>query len=328
MEHFHFVRPWWFIALLPLLGLLVRWSMNVRRQNQWRDQVDEALLPHLLVGQTLKASRWPVALLSVLWLLAVTALAGPVWEKQPAPVFRGLQERVLIVDLSLSMNARDVKPSRLERIKQKLHDILDQTTDSQTALIVFSAVPYVVSPLTDDVQTIRAMLPSLSTDIVPVQGSRTSLALDKALDLLTQSKSKAGSVWLLTDSTPDTDATEAARQLAVAGHRLHVIGVGSDEGAPIPAGRGGFVKDASDNIVIAKLGIDPLRELAGAGGGVFSRTSNTDTDIERLLSADSIPTSNEVSTLERQAEVWLERGPFIVLLLLPAVALFFRRGVL
>ena len=328
MEAFHFIRPYWFLAVVPLVWLLMRWHVGARRRNQWRDQVDEALLPHLLVGQSVPIGRAPLALLALLWLVAIVALAGPSWEKQVAPVYRGLQERVLIVDLSRSMNARDVKPSRLARTVQKLRDILDQSAGSQTALVVFSAVPYVISPLTDDSQTIGAMLPSLNTDIVPVQGSRTSLALRKGLDLLVQSNSRKGSIWLLTDSRPDSEAAAVARQIADRGHRLHVIGVGTSEGAPIPEPGGGFVKDGSGNIVIARLETDRLRELAAVGGGVFSTTSNTDADINRLFAAEQTDTNSRVSETERQADLWLERGPYLVLVLLPLAAVFFRRGVL
>lgn len=328
IDSFHFIRPYWFVMVLPLLWLLIRWSVNTRRRNQWADQVDEALLPHLLVGQSTPIGRLPLMLLSFLWLLTLTALAGPAWEKLPAPVYRGLQERVLVVDLSRSMDARDIKPSRLERIKQKLHDILDESGGSQTALVVFSAVPYVVSPLTDDVQTIRSMLPSLSTNIVPVQGSRTSLALDQALDLLKQSNSSNGSVWLFTDSSPDSEAARVARELNGLGHRLHIVGVGTAEGAPIQESGGGFVKDANDNIVIAKLAMQRLQELAKAGGGLFTATQSSDADIKRLLTADESLIVSEASNVERQADIWLERGPYLVLIMLPLVALFFRRGVL
>lgn len=328
MESFHFIRPYWFLAVVPLILLLVRWRKNAVQQNQWREQVDEALLPHLLIGQSTPMGRLPVIMLSVLWLLALTALAGPSWEKQPAPVFRALQERVLIVDLSRSMDARDIKPSRLKRAVQKLQDILEQSADGQTALIVFSAVPYVVSPLTDDVETIRSMLPSLSTDIVPVQGSTTSLALRKGLELLEQSNSRGGSVWLLTDSNPDSEAVAVAREIAANGHQLHVIGVGTREGAPIPLAPAGFVKDDSENIVVARLEADRLRELAQAGGGEFSSARSDDLDIGRLFAADHSRVGNAAVNTERRTDIWLERGPYLVLILLPLVAMFFRRGVL
>ena len=145
METLHLLRPYWVLAMLPLCFLLYRWYRNAAHQNEWRDHVDENLLPHLISGSATPMGKSSIVLLALLWLLAVIALAGPTWEKLPAVVYRGLQERVLIVDLSASMNARDTKPSRLERTRQKLQDIPKRSAESQTALVVFAAAPYVVS---------------------------------------------------------------------------------------------------------------------------------------------------------------------------------------
>lgn len=326
MESFHLLRPLWLLALLPLAWLLYRWYRNEAQRNEWRNQIDDSLLPHVVTGHSTPVTKAAVIVPAILWLLAVIALAGPSWEKLPAVVYRGLQERVLIVDLSLSMNARDTKPSRLERVRQKLQDILKESADSQTALVIYAAAPYVVSPLTDDVETIRSMLPSLSTDVVPAQGSVTSAALKEGLELLSQSGSRHGSLWLLTDSLPDAAAMSVALDIKRAGYRLHVLGVGSSEGAPIPAANGGFVKDRDGNIVVAKLDNTALKELAKEAGGVYTAVANTDSDIDRLFSADSSRGIAGVSERERQADIWLERGPFVVLLLLPFAALCFRRG--
>ena len=326
MESFHLLRPLWLLALLPLAWLLYRWYRNESQRNEWRNQIDDSLLPHVVTGHSTPVAKAAVIVPAILWLLAVIALAGPSWEKLPAVVYRGLQERVLIVDLSLSMNARDTKPSRLERVRQKLQDILKESADSQTALVIYAAAPYVVSPLTDDVETIRSMLPSLSTDVVPAQGSVTSAALKEGLELLSQSGSRHGSLWLLTDSLPDAAAMTVALEIKRAGYRLHVLGVGTSEGAPIPAANGGFVKDRDGNIVVAKLDNTALKELAKEAGGVYTAVANTDSDIDRLFSADSSLGIAGVSERERQADIWLERGPFVVLLLLPFAALCFRRG--
>ena len=328
MTEFHFIRPWWFLALLPLVLLLYRCYQNTQKENQWRAEVDPALLPHLLDGEPSSVTFRPFIGLGLLWVLTVIALAGPSWERLLTPVYRGLQERVLVVDLSRSMNAVDVKPSRLDRVKQKLNDVLDLSVDAQTALIVYSAVPYVVSPLTDDVQTIRSMLPSINTSIVPAQGSRTALALAKAAELLQGSGSRNGSIWLFTDSDLDGSAVSQATVITDAGYRLSVMGVGSAEGAPIPTSEGGFLKDRRGNIVVVKLESAPLRALAQAGGGVFTTVSNSDEDIQRMLSADAGLADGELqaSDQKQQAEVWLERGPWIMLLLAPLAALVFRRG--
>lgn len=328
IAEFHFLRPWWFLALIPLALLLFRFYKNLNNKSQWQDEVDPQLLSHLLDGQTSSVTHWAFIYIGLLWLLAVIALAGPSWDRLLTPVYRGLQERVLLVDLSRSMNATDIKPSRLDRLRQKLNDVLDQTADSQTALIVYSAVPYVVSPLTDDVQTIRSMLPSINTDIVPAQGSNTALALQKSLELLQGSESKSGSIWLFTDSDLNDQSVALAQKISAAGYRLSVMGLGSEQGAPIPKTDGGFIKDRQGNIVVVKLAVAPLEDLAAAGGGIFTRVSNTDTDITRLLAADAVLTAPEIVEREqqRQSENWLERGPWFLLLLTPLVALLFRRG--
>ena len=328
MADFHFIRPWWLLGLLPLAWLLFRMFNNLTSDNRWQQEVDAELLPYLLEGQPSVESRAPVFAIGLLWLLAVVALAGPSWERMLTPVYQGLQERVLVVDVSQSMNATDVKPSRMDRVIQKLNDVLDLSADSQTALIVYSAVPYVVSPLTDDVQTIRSLLPAINTDIVPAQGSQTTLALQEAIDLLNSSKSRNGSIWLFTDSDLDDSAVTLAKEARQAGYRISVMGVGSEEGAPIPVAEGGFLKDRNGNIVVVKLNHSPLRSLAQAGGGVFTTVSNSDRDLTQMLGADARVEDARLQAGEqqRQAEVWLERGPWILLLLTPFCALVFRRG--
>ncbi len=329
MDAFHLMRPLWLLALLPLLWLLLRLFRNLHNENQWQGIVDPALLSSLIEEDDRSpAARWPLWAISILWLLAVVALAGPSWERREAPVYRGLSERVLVVDLSLSMNAKDIKPSRIGRVRQKLHDILDRSGDTQTALVVFAAVPYVVSPLTDDVQTIRSMLPSLTTDIIPAQGGRTTLALEMAGELLSNAKSRQGSIWLFTDSPLDSAAITQARSLAENGYRLSVMGVGSADGAPISMDDGSYVKDGKGNIVVVKLADEPLRNLASAGGGTYTNVTTNDRDVSRLFDRDKslLPQDTQASDQNRKSEVWLERGPWLLFLLTPLSALVFRRG--
>ncbi|OED42337.1 hypothetical protein AB833_06700 [Chromatiales bacterium (ex Bugula neritina AB1)] len=333
MENFHFIRPYWMLAALPLLWLLWRTVRASQRSNQWQRVVDPALLANLVDDNQSPASRQPILLVGVLWLAALIALAGPSWEKQQAPVYRGLSERVLVVDLSLSMNAADVKPSRIARVRQKLSDILDRSGETQTALVVYSAVPYIVSPLTDDVQTIRSMLPSLATNIIPAQGSRTSLALKMAQQLLSSAGSRNGSIWLFTDSPVDSGADSVAESIRSDGYQLSIIGAGTAEGAPIANSSGGFVKDRNGNIVIVKLAASPLRELAATGGGTYTTLTTNDDDIAKLFAytGNGLPPSIEgidEDAEQRQTEIWLERGPWILLLLTPLTALIFRRGCL
>jgi len=326
IDQFHFIRPLWLLACLPIVWLAWRLLRDVGQGNRWRGVVDPALLEHLLDRQSTKAARWPIYAIVTGWLIVVFALAGPSWERQLSPVYRGADERVLVVDVSRSMDATDLKPTRMERARQKLTDILQRSADTQTALVVFAAVPYVVSPLTDDAQTINSMVGSLDTSIVPAQGSRVGLALERALELLQGAGSKQGSIWLLTDSPASGNAVAAARRIDAAGFTLSVMGFGTREGAPIQEQEGGFVKDGKGNIVVAKLDPNGLQDLADAGGGIYTSALTTDRDLDRLFASHNLAADIRQNEQQRQTEVWRDRGPWLALLALPFAALFFRRG--
>ncbi len=326
IDQFHFIRPVWLLACLPLLWLLWRLLHNAGHGNRWRGVVDPALLEHLLDRQGSRGARWPVFVIGFGWLMVVLALAGPSWEREMTPVYRGADERVLVVDVSKSMDATDLKPTRMERARQKLTDILQRSADTQTALVVFAAVPYVVSPLTDDAQTISSMVGSLETSIVPAQGSRVDLALARALELLQGAGSKQGTIWLLTDSPATAKAVSQARRIVSAGYTVSVLGFGTREGAPIQEQEGGFVKDDKGNIVVAKLDPAGLQELAAAGAGIYSGALTSDRDLDRLFASHQSALDVRENEQQRQTEVWRDRGPFLALLVLPFAALFFRRG--
>src|SRR5262249_54427880 len=151
-----------------------------------------------------------------------------------------------------SMDANDLKPSRLALARLKLLDLLERRAEGQTALIVYAAQPFVVSPLTNDAKTIAALVESLATELMPAQGSRADRALALAADLLKQAGMASGDVLLITDGT---DARDAAAAAAVRAHglRVSVLGIGTAEGAPIPLARGGLYTNPKGDIVIARL---------------------------------------------------------------------------
>ena len=240
-----------------------------------------------------------------------------------------MNEQVLVIDLSRSMDAKDIQPSRLVRVRQKVEDILSKSYETENAVVIFAASPFVVSPLTNDAETIRSMLPAIETGIMPAQGSRIGDGIRKAHDLLKSVKSKDGCILLFTDSAVDGDTFLAAEEVAAAGISLSVIGVGSAEGAPIPIPRGGFIKDLSGNIVVARLDESALGELAKVGGGKYRRITTDESDINSLLKlpARENPDDDENTESSQQSiEAWLDRGPWLALLLLPFVAMSFRRG--
>ncbi|MGA7982059.1 MAG: VWA domain-containing protein [Chromatiaceae bacterium] len=325
---FHFLRPLWLLMLVPLVWVL--WSLARRggTASAWRGVVDAHLLPHLLVDHGGGVRHTPLILLALGWVLGVLALAGPVWERLPQPVYRTQAQRVIVLDISPTMNATDVPPSRLARARFEVLDLLKRAAEGQTALLAYGAEPFVVSPLTTDTDTIAAQVPSLDTALLPVEGNRrTDLALEKAAELLRQAGSRDGDVILVTDGLDQPAAAdEAASKLRAEGYRVSVLGIGTDKGAPVPMADGGFLKDASGAILLPKLERATLEALAAAGGGRFVPASLDDRDVDTLIAHDRARLNEQAERQDLRADEWREEGPWLLLVLLPLAALAFRRG--
>ena len=330
IEQFHFLRPWWLLLLLPLAATL--WLLIRRRyeSGSWRAVIDERLLPHVLTGadeDRRSLLRW---IFVVVALLIIIALAGPTWEKLPRPVYHKETALVIALDLSRSMNATDIRPSRLARARHKIADILNLRMEGQTALIVYAADAFTVTPLTTDVDTILALLPVLDTSLMPAQGSRADRALGLAFELFANSGVARGDVLLISDGFSDREANRLQTLHARnPGHRLSVLAIGTRDGGPVPLASGGFLKDRDGAIVIAAMQEENLRNVASSGGGVYATISAGDLDINTLayLMESSID-DREARLADRSTDLWRELGPWLVLLALPFAALAFRRGLI
>jgi Ca-activated chloride channel homolog len=267
LADFHFIRPYWLLALIPyvvMLGMLVRSKLS---HGNWTAICDEALLPYLLQDKAVAQSRWPLVTGAIAALLAIIALAGPTWERLPMPVFRNDSALVIVLDLSRSMNAADVKPSRLVIARYKITDILKQRKDGQTALLVFAGDSFTVTPLTNDTDTIDNQLSALTSEIMPNDGNNVAGALEKAEQLFKQAGLQKGQILLITDGGNTDEALAKAKSLDA--YQLLVLGVGTPDGAPIALKEGGFLKDAQGSIIVDKLDVSGLEKLAQAGNGAY-----------------------------------------------------------
>lgn len=321
------LRPWWLLAL-PL-GLAVLWSVRRRLDSgeQWKRVCDAPLLRHLLVGVVSREGRGATTLAVTCLALATVALAGPSFRAAERAVYRPLDARVIVLDLSRSMDAGDLSPSRLVRARLKVADLLRLAPEGQTGLVVFAGDAFVVSPLTQDVNTLLNLLPALDTGVMPWPGSRPDLALERAGALLEGGSTSGGHVILVTDGEADGRTASAASDLATRGFKVSVYTVGTARGAPIPQPGGGFLKDGDGNIVVAKLRKHSLAEVARVGGGHLVGITADDTDVARLLERGGTDTWNtRAEATDRTATVRKDEGPWLVLALLPLAALAFRRG--
>ncbi|MBK5969077.1 MULTISPECIES: VWA domain-containing protein [Thiorhodovibrio] len=320
---FHFLNPWWLLALMPLALLLWLSASGQGASSAWRRVIDERLLPVLTIEPAELnrfAARLPLMLLGLGWLIATLALANPTFERKPVPTYSGGADRVVVLDLSRSMLAADLTPNRLARARYKVADILARVKDGRVGLIAFAGDAFTVSPLTQDAATITAMLEALQPEIMPVAGSRPDLALERAGALLEQAGAQGGEVVLISDDAGDSRARAAAEALAAKGYRLAVIGVGTEEGAPVPGVR------RAEGPVMAKLDTDALRALARAGNGAYTPLTSDDRDLATVLRSSTAGRALPAVLTENQAQAWYPLGPWIVLALLPLAALAFRRS--
>ncbi len=326
-ELFHLQHPHWLWALLPLSLLLWLLLKSSQHNNPWKKVVDAHLLPLLMASGGGQISRLPIILLAIAWLLSVLALADPVWEKQPRPLFQAQQARVIVLDLSRSMYITDIKPSRLVRARFKLLDVLTLTEETETGLVVFAGDAFVVSPLTRDAKTINNLITALEPSIMPIQGSRADLGLEKAAELLAQAGVTKGEVLLIADGFDDQQTIEAAKMLQAKGYTLSVLGIGTAEGGVLRGSRGEVLHTRTGESVNVTFDSEAMQQLAAAGGGRYSTLTSGDDDLNHLLPSGINPLNhNETEATDQKSDSWKSEGPYLVLLLLPLAALAFRRG--
>lgn len=326
MSHFHFLHPYWLLALPPLVGLAIWLGRRRGRDGGWPRLVDGELLSLLrLSAGGVGRSPWP--LVGSMWALAVLALAGPTWQRQVTPAYRAPAAWVVALDLSPSMDATDVQPSRAARARYAIDDLLSSAHDARVGLVAFAGDAYTVAPLTADVATVRNLAQPLTPSLMPEDGDRLAPALAEAARLLQASRGKDRQVIVVTDGFTDpARALVAARQMRQQGIAVDVVGVGTSGGAPEPNGNGGFARNAQGQVVLARLDTSLLEQVAAAGGGRYVPLSGVPALIARLRDAGSREMSSGVAAPRVRLTSWLNDGVWLLPPLLLLAALIARRG--
>ena len=327
IDGFHVLRPelLWGLLICPLLALAL-WHRRTR-QGDWSRAIDPELLPYLMPEHSDKTRQTTIWMPILLLSLIVLAASGPSLRQVELPVIKRADALVLVLDLSASMLAADVQPSRIRRARQKILDLLELRVEGVTGLVVFAGDAHVVTPLTDDARTIANLMPALSPNIMPLPGANATSGIEAAANLLITAGAQGGQILLMTDGLPGFDTVRAKNALESSGAALAVMTIGTKAGAPIPLPNGGFLKDDAGEIVIPTLDREAIDQVASALNATVEQISLDERDIESLTRRNVLVADGELD-LSRQTDAWQDQGfwlaALVALLLLPA----FRKGAL
>ncbi|SPA44044.1 vWA domain-containing protein [Cupriavidus taiwanensis] len=221
LAHFHFLRPWWLLGLLPaaLLVWAARRRGDVRRR--WREAIAPHLLDALMLGQRRRLALRPVHLTALLLALGTVALAGPSWRQERPPFLDDKAPLAIAVNLSTSMDAVDVTPTRLERAKLKIKALLARRDGGRTAIYAYAGSTHLVLPLTDDASLLQTFADALQTRIMPAPGRDMAQAL-RVIDADLKREPVPGTILFLTDGV-DPAAAAAFRAQADSGRSQPVV---------------------------------------------------------------------------------------------------------
>jgi Ca-activated chloride channel family protein len=284
------------LAIIPLLWLLFILARNKRKKSIAAFGDDE-LVKQLMPDVSSSRPRWKFVLTSLGIAALVLGVANPQIGSKYEEVKREGFELIIALDISNSMMAEDLEPNRLERAKQAISKLIDQLKTDKIGIIVFAGQAYVQLPLTTDYGAAKLFLSTVSTDIVPTQGTAVGSAIDLAIKSFGEKQDKNRAVIIITDGeNHEDDAIQQATTAVEGGITVHTIGVGSPEGTPIPlyvnGKKSGFRKDNEGNTVITKLDETMLQQVAAAGKGVYIRGNNLSSGMKTLL--------DEINKMERK----------------------------
>lgn len=321
----HLLRPFWLLILPLPIWLLWRLWHRQRQIGRWQRLLPEAFHAALLTRGRLRNSRRPWLVLGAAWLLACLALLGPSWQQAEQPRLSRADPLVVLLDTTPAMLAADVQPNRLEQAKRKILDLLQARQDAQTAVIAFAGSAHVLVPLSNDIATTQNLLDALQPALMPEAGHRADLAVQRGLELLEQGANGRGRLLLIGSSLNQQERDAIGMSLGENGQRLLILGIGTEQGAPIAQEDGSFLKDDEGAILIPRLNERTLRRFAAELGGRYQGARIDDTDLRSLgLLERNGELLNQADTT--QLDTWLDQGYWLLLPLLLLAACAGRRG--
>ena len=283
---FRFAQPQYLYLLLivPLMWAIYFYSVYRNRKNMAKygnPQILQSLAPD--VSKYKPGTKFFLQQLALIVMIFI--IARPQMGAKIETVKKQGVEIIIALDVSNSMLARDIAPSRLDKAKQMLSKLIDQLDNDKVGLIVFAGDAYTQLPITSDFVSAKMFLSTISPDMVPTQGTAIGRAIALAMNSFTPDQSADKAIIVITDAeNHDDDAVQMAKEAAQKGIMVDVIGIGSEQGAPIPIGGNdtNLRKDNQGNVVITKLNAQLGRDIAKAGDGIYISADNTGSALRAL----------------------------------------------
>jgi Ca-activated chloride channel family protein len=284
----------WALLVIPVL-LLIRLAGWRRRRSKLRKFGDPELVRQLMPNVSKFRPTVKFWLLLVAWALLVVMVARPQVGAEVQRDKRNGIEAIICLDISNSMLAQDVAPSRLDKSKLLVESLVDRFTNDKIGLIVFAGDAYVQLPITSDYVSAKMFLQNIDPSLIQTQGTDIAQAINLGLHSFTQADKIGRAIIVITDGEDhEGGAVEAAAEARKKGVNVFILGVGDTKGAPIPTGDGGYMKDRSGQTVMTALNEQMCREVAQAGSGKYIHVDNTgdaqtelNNDLARLQRGES-----------------------------------------
>ena len=302
LNNFHFLRPWWLLAMiLPLLGYF-RFFIGMKNVSAWENVCDKKLLEFLLVKGSSRQRSTVATILMLGMFGAIVALAGPSWQKKDIPAYAPENPVMFLLNLSSDMDATDVTPNRLMRAKYAISDLLNSASDVQSGLIVYTNEPFLISPIAEDSRIVKNLLPAVAGDIMPENGDKLYRAIDFAVSRLQEAGYKKGNIVVL------------------------AADVGQDFNLAIMSAAGAYAKGYRVSVVDASVkGSEKLKMTAQKGGGEYVKILS---GLSRLSAYLTQTSGQKLKQSENEREMWEDAGYYLLVLPLLCALYFFRRGIL
>jgi Ca-activated chloride channel homolog len=313
LSQFHFLRPWWLLDLAPALWLVWMIRRHQDEARPWRGVIEAHLLPHLLLGVGPQRRLQPVHLLLAIWVLTTLALVGPTWQREPVPFAEDEAALVIAVEVTPTMLAQDIQPSRLERAAQKIRDLLAERPGTHTALVAYAGSAHLVMPLTRDADLIGRFAAELSPVIMPIEGEAAAEALTLAEQQLRKS-GLPGSTLFITDGVPAEQLPQLTAYRKNGGAPVQLLAVAADPGASIPP-------DSPPAPALDRAALDKAADALNAS---LTIVSPDDRDVRWL--ARHTETSVVTASADQPGERWKDAGYWLVFGVAALALMWFRPG--